>query len=43
MSTIITALIVVGFLGAIIGLLMFVHNRDQKRAAKKAQSNNSLL
>ena len=41
MSTIITALIVLGFLGGVIGLLMWVHNRDQKRAAKKAESNNS--
>jgi hypothetical protein len=31
MSTIITAAIILGFLGLIVGLLMFVHNRDQKR------------
>jgi hypothetical protein len=38
MSTIITALIVLGFLGAAIGLLMYVHKRDQKRDAEKANS-----
>jgi len=35
MSTIVTALIVLGFLGLIIGLLMFVHKRDQKKEAAK--------
>jgi heme/copper-type cytochrome/quinol oxidase subunit 4 len=35
MSTIITALIVLGFIALVIGLLMFVHKRDQKREAAK--------
>lgn len=30
-----TALIVVGFIGIMIGLLLFVHKRDQKREAEK--------
>lgn len=38
MSTIITALIVLGFLAGIIGLLMYVHKRDQRRDAKKVNS-----
>jgi hypothetical protein len=38
MSTIITALIIVGFLGGVIGLLMYVHKRDQRRDAAKANS-----
>jgi hypothetical protein len=37
MATVITALILVGTIAAIIGLLVFVHNRDKKREAKKAQ------
>jgi uncharacterized membrane protein HdeD (DUF308 family) len=37
MSTIITALAVLGFIALVVGLLMYVHKRDQKReAAKKA-------
>jgi hypothetical protein len=35
MSTILIALIVVGFIALVIGLLMYVHNRDQKRDAEK--------
>jgi hypothetical protein len=38
MSTIITALIIIGFLAGVIGLLMYVHKRDQKRDAAKANS-----
>lgn len=38
MSTIITALIILGFLGGIIGLLMYVHKRDQKKEAEKVNS-----
>lgn len=38
MATIITALIILGFLGGAIGLLMYVHKRDQKREAEKANS-----
>lgn len=37
MSTIITALCVLGFIALIIGLLMFVHKRDQKADAEKAK------
>jgi hypothetical protein len=40
MATIITALIILGTLGAIIGLLMFVHKRDQKADAVKKQSSS---
>ena len=36
MSTIITALVILGFLGGAISLLLFVHKRDQKREAEKA-------
>jgi hypothetical protein len=36
MSTIITALIILGFLAGVIGLLMYVHKRDQKKEAEKA-------
>lgn len=37
MSTIITALCVLGFIALIVGILMFVHKRDQKtEAAKKS-------
>ena len=36
MSTIITALVIMGFLGGVIGLLMYVHKRDQKKEAEKA-------
>lgn len=36
MSTIITAVIILGFLGGVIGLLMYVHKRDQKKEAEKA-------
>jgi hypothetical protein len=36
MSTIITALVILGFLGGVIGLLMYVHKRDQKKEAEKA-------
>jgi hypothetical protein len=35
MATIITALIVLGAIAAIIGLLLVVHKRDQKREAAK--------
>lgn len=38
MSTIITALVILGFLGVAIGLLMYVHKRDQKKDAEKAGS-----
>jgi hypothetical protein len=34
MSTIFIALIIVGFIAVIIGLLKFVHKRDQKRDAE---------
>ena len=36
MSTIITALVILGFLGGVIGLLMYVHKHDQKKEAEKA-------
>jgi hypothetical protein len=39
METIIIALIFLGFLGLIIGILMFVHKRDQKRDAAKDLNN----
>jgi hypothetical protein len=39
MATIITALIILGALGLIIGILMFVHKRDQKREAVKDVNN----
>lgn len=35
MSTIITALAILLFIGLIVGILMFVHDRDQKRDAIK--------
>jgi len=35
MSTIITALAVLALMGLAIGLLMYVHNRDQKKEALK--------
>lgn len=35
MSTIITALIVLGFIALVIGLLMFIHRRDQKKEEQK--------
>jgi hypothetical protein len=38
MSTIITALVILGFLAGIIGLLMYVHKRDQKREAEKTNA-----
>lgn len=38
MATIITALILLGALGLVIGILMFVHKRDQKADAAKKQS-----
>jgi hypothetical protein len=41
MSTIITALIIIGFLAGVIGLLMYVHKRDQKRDAAKANSSKT--
>ena len=37
MSTIITALIILGFLGGAIALVMFVHKRDQKKEAEKTE------
>ena len=39
MATVITALIVPGFIALIIALLVLVHKRDQKRAA--AQKTNT--
>jgi len=41
MSTVITALIILGFLGIIIGLLMYVHKRDQKREAAKTKASKA--
>jgi len=38
MSTIVTALVILGFLAGAIGLLLIVHKRDQKREAKKLNS-----
>jgi uncharacterized membrane protein HdeD (DUF308 family) len=35
MATIITALVVLGFIALIIGILVFVHNRDKKREEGK--------
>ena len=42
MSTIITALILLGCLAGIIGLLMYVHKRDQKRDAAQANSQKTV-
>ena len=36
MGSLITAGVVLGFLALVIGLLMFVHRRDQRRAAQEA-------
>jgi len=38
MSTIVTALVILGFLAGVISLLLFVHKRDQKREAEKLNS-----
>ncbi|HVG15162.1 MAG TPA: hypothetical protein VM935_09380 [Chitinophagaceae bacterium] len=38
MGTIITALIVVGFIAGIVALLVFVNNRDKKAEARKKAS-----
>jgi len=38
MGTIITALIIVGVIAGAICLLMYVHNRDLKRNAKKTET-----
>jgi hypothetical protein len=35
MSSIITVLVILGFLGGVISLLMYVHKRDQKRQTNK--------
>jgi hypothetical protein len=35
MSTVIIALILLGFIGLVVGILMLVHQRDQKREAAK--------
>jgi hypothetical protein len=37
MATLITAGILLGILAAIIGLLVFVNNRDKRRADREAQ------
>jgi type II secretory pathway pseudopilin PulG len=49
MSTIIVALVLIGFIALIVAILIFIHNRDQKaEAAKNAsettgkQSNQSM-
>ena len=43
MSTIITALSVLVFLGLIIGLLMFIHERDKKKEAlRKMKASDEL-
>ena len=34
----VTALVILGFLAGAIGLLLFVHKRDQKREADKLNS-----
>jgi len=34
----VTALVILGFLAGAIGLLLFVHKRDQKREAEKLNS-----
>jgi hypothetical protein len=39
MATIITALIVLGALALIIGLLVWVHNRDNKKSPEIKESN----
>jgi hypothetical protein len=38
MSTIVTALVILGFLAGAIGLVLFVHKRDQKRETEKLNS-----
>jgi hypothetical protein len=40
MATIITALVVLGFLALIIWLLVFVNNRDKKTDAARQTDNN---
>lgn len=35
MATVITALILLGFIALAVGLVMYVHKRDQKRDAEK--------
>jgi len=35
MATVITALILLGVIALAVGILMYVHKRDQKREAKK--------
>jgi hypothetical protein len=35
MSTIITALVLIGFIVLVVGILMFAHRRDQKADAAK--------
>jgi hypothetical protein len=37
MATVMTALILLGIMGAIIGLILFVHKRDAKREAKNRE------
>jgi len=39
MSTIIVALVLIGFIALVVGMLIFIHKRDQKmEAAKKASA-----
>ncbi len=38
MSTILTAVALLGFVGLIFAILMFVHKRDKKRDAEKEAS-----
>lgn len=38
MSTIITALVLIGFIALVVGILMFAHKRDQKADAAKNAS-----
>jgi len=35
MATLMTALILLGFIALVIGILMFIHKRDQKKDAAK--------
>jgi uncharacterized membrane protein HdeD (DUF308 family) len=38
-STIIVALVLIGFIALVVGILMFVHNRDKKADQKKMRVN----
>jgi uncharacterized membrane protein HdeD (DUF308 family) len=35
MATVVTALVMLGFIALVVGIFLFVHKRDQKREARK--------